>query len=144
MALNNIFREPRREITETIVGGVIIGACLGGDYLLGRWIADQLGHDLPVAIGMLLGAIAATLAVLGLFLAHWLGEDICDRLEDRGIRLRPRRPESQQFAAQIEVRMRLAELVWRAQQEGMTLTQAQGISGALFQHLEETPAPFGD
>lgn len=29
MALSNIFREPRREITESVVGTAVVGAALG-------------------------------------------------------------------------------------------------------------------
>ena len=104
MALSNIFREPRREIIETLVGvGVIIlGACLVfyPDYRFGLWfnahcVSDSSGpHDvLGIGLGMFFGLGAPILGFLVLTLIavaiHAVGESLCDALDRRGLRLRP-------------------------------------------------------
>jgi len=97
MALSNIFREPRREITETIVGLFLTGGLLFLDY---HFIAaplersaglDEHGtHNLPWGIGMVLGAVVIVAASISLFAIHVLGEKICDSLADKGLELRPK------------------------------------------------------
>lgn len=101
MALSNILREPRREITESLVGIVIIGALLGGDYYLARWEEHLGGYYsdgsawgpwgvwmfMNIPIVMILGAMVV--------FTHFIGDVACDAMEKRGVDLRPRqRPTS--------------------------------------------------
>jgi len=100
MALSNIFNEPRREITETLVGLVLaVLICVALYYGTSRAI-EPLGlefmgwpaHILVMCLGVL--ALAATfigsviLWGLAIFI-HFIGEEICNSLEERGIHLRP-------------------------------------------------------
>ncbi len=93
MALSNIFREPRREITESVVGLAIFGVVVWGDYIFARWC--QTWDDSSLLFWMFMGALGAmtsvTAAIVVLFATHVLGDFICSVLEDSGIRLRPRR-----------------------------------------------------
>jgi hypothetical protein len=97
MALSNIFREPRREITESAVG---IGAAVAAVTLL-AWVAYLIGqriheadNSFSVPVGMVLGAqillLAGLIGALILTITHWIGEEVCDALERRGLQLRPR------------------------------------------------------
>jgi hypothetical protein len=102
LALSNIFREPRREITETVVG-VIIPLLLGYglywyssySYDNGDIVCSDCGRASNIIIGMVL--VGLMVFMFGLFISiaahaiHALGEWLCDVLERRGIRLRPRR-----------------------------------------------------
>lgn len=94
MALSNIFREPRREIIETLVGLAVVGPVILADYGFGRWL-QTLDETVPLVVGMLLGAVVIVLVVCGggllAVLTHALGEDICNALERHGHYLRPRR-----------------------------------------------------
>jgi H+/Cl- antiporter ClcA len=96
MALSNIFREPRREITETVVGIAVVAVLLGADYFAARELQKIPGwSDCPLLVAMVLipGAIAMGWG-LGLFrlpqIAHAIGEDACEALQRHGIHLRPR------------------------------------------------------
>ena len=98
MALTNIFREPRREITETLVGAVVLGGLLYGDYILATALPipdGLLSYGEIIALRMLIQPIVVVLALVGLWLAlaciHAAGEGICNRLQASGIHLRPRR-----------------------------------------------------
>jgi hypothetical protein len=96
MALSNIFREPRREITETGVGVLIFLPVAWLDYTIAARLHSLPAHTdepfiVPVIIAffiILLGAIALLVLALGI---HAVGEDICNSLEARGVHLRPRR-----------------------------------------------------
>ena len=93
MALSNIFREPRREITESVVGLVVFGAFAWADYYVARWFQDVTGgwHDgCPWPIGMMLGLLVGFLAMCLLIITHGIGDGICNALQRRGIHLRPR------------------------------------------------------
>jgi hypothetical protein len=103
MALSNIFREPRREITESAIGIVCLGAGLAAivaiDYGVARWLNRLCGFGpmhvgdfalWSVAIG-LGGFFLGGLLYLAAHLTHEAGENVCDWFEDRGIHLRPRR-----------------------------------------------------
>lgn len=105
MALSNIFREPRREITETVVGvGVIFTMGfipIYADYRFACWFERATystgDGDCPWPLGMFFGVVAlAALVVLVILLAtavagiHKFGDTICNALQNRGIHLRPR------------------------------------------------------
>jgi hypothetical protein len=94
MALSNIFREPRREITESVVGIVVLCAVVWADLLFGRWVHTASEHHTSVEEGMVMGVIivaAAIVAVTWFLLAtHALGDAICNGLQNVGIHLRPR------------------------------------------------------
>ena len=63
MALSNIFREPRREIVETIVGLITVGAFMYVDYKFSCWNEEFWGYrtftdgstlkNFPWGLGML-------------------------------------------------------------------------------------------
>ena len=97
MALSNILKEPRRELTETVVGivGVIPFCYL--DYKLAKvivnstvWVSSGLP---PFPLVMLLAALmlfAGTLIiVIATHAIHGLGNTICNKLDRIGLRLRP-------------------------------------------------------
>jgi hypothetical protein len=99
MALSNIFREPRREITETVVGVALITIPVVADYFAARGLQKMPGWgDIPLFLGMTFVPLALFSAViLGAFvlfqiplLVHSIGESACDALQRRGIHLRPR------------------------------------------------------
>lgn len=101
MALSNILREPRREITESAVGILAVGAvavpALWLDYLFAVWFREVSGGDasgVPWPVGIVIGALLTLAAVLffSMVLAatHAAGEGICNALQRRGIYLRPR------------------------------------------------------
>ena len=103
MALSNIFREPRREITESAVGLTIVGGVAYADYRFGVWFEHAttgLGSlACPCALGMLIGPLGAVLAALMSFLilvaTHELGDAICNILARRGLELRPKQRRGQ-------------------------------------------------
>lgn len=98
MALSNIFREPRREIIESVVGfvGVVGGAGLLflAIHLTALFLINCKAFPIQsstaaahfFAVFILIGV------VLLLFFTHFVGEEICDALRRRGVELRPRRP----------------------------------------------------
>lgn len=88
MALTNIFREPRREITEFVVGIAVVGAIGVPDYYFATWF-EAVSNGCPWPLGMIIGAAAGLCLVLAAIATHALGEGICDTLDRRGLRLRP-------------------------------------------------------
>lgn len=91
MALSNIFREPRREITETAVGLGIFGALAFVDYVFARRLQLAIGDNFPLGIAMVVTAVVILVAVLVFVFVHSLGEAICNTLARRGLELRPKR-----------------------------------------------------
>lgn len=107
MALSNIFREPRREITESIIGiSTVVGVLaivLPADFVLAMWFEYLFGEGWPLAgeflwspdmwLGMIIGPVVAVgvLFIVGIFfeVTHELGEALCGRLDRIGVRLRP-------------------------------------------------------
>lgn len=93
MALNNIRREPQREITESLVGLVVVVGLVWGDYSFGQWV-HSLDPTIHVAIGMFFGALLIILSPAVGFVAlvgtHKVGEIVCDVLASFGLHLRPR------------------------------------------------------
>lgn len=94
MALSNIIREPRREITESVVGLTMFGGVVGLDYYFALWFSDAMAAtsmgSCPVFLGMMLGLMGGILIVFLAFITHALGDGICNALERNGIQLRPR------------------------------------------------------
>jgi len=96
MALSNIKREPRREITESVVGIATFfggaGLYLWGVYSLLVWLGVKSTGDFVFAMCMSLpgGFIAVVFLGFLLTFTHALGDTICDRLDGIGLHLRPR------------------------------------------------------
>lgn len=101
MALSNIFREPRREITESVIGVLALVPFCGLDWLvakeaLGGWKNgwEMVGSLVFATIVIFLAALALA-AVLAI--THEIGEWVCDRMRNAGFDPRPKdRPGSQQ------------------------------------------------
>jgi hypothetical protein len=95
MALSNVFREPRRELTESLIGSAVVGGLLWLDYYVSRQVMLADPHAPPLIICMFifglvgLAGVALTFIVL-VVLPHWVGEEICDFLSRRGLELRPK------------------------------------------------------
>ena len=89
MALSNILKEPRREITEQLVGTLVIFGLPVADAIFAHcapW--DMMGIGLSLGTILALG-VAAVVAVANI--VHAIGEATCNALEARGVHLRPRR-----------------------------------------------------
>lgn len=105
MTLSNIFREPRREITESAVGLAIFGVAIWADYEFAVWLQDYAGYytgannvtkaECPWPLGMMLGMMGTIALTLGtaiiMVASHALGDAVCNALQARGIHLRPKR-----------------------------------------------------
>ena len=96
MALSNMLREPRREITESLVGAGIIGGPIGAVWLFGLWWHSEWPPD-SVWGGMLMGllclsglAVAIWLIVGVTVVLHEMGDAVCTALQARGVHLRPK------------------------------------------------------
>lgn len=92
MALSNILREPRREITETLIGALVIGAVLYGDHFFAEWMYAGIGqHDRSfIIVCYLIGALLGVLIFFFAIFVHWIGESICGSLARHGLELRPK------------------------------------------------------
>jgi hypothetical protein len=96
MALSNIRKEPRREITESLVGILVLVAVIYGDYTFAAWAVPVDSPDRAVFIPItmvvgLIGLFVAGLILAGLlYLTHSIGEVVCDSLAERGLELRPK------------------------------------------------------
>lgn len=98
MALSNIFREPRREITETLIGMTLFGGFLILDHLFANWFYAYMvsnPSDCPLAVCyfVLPFGLLVTSVILYVMakLIHWVGEEVCDWLDDYGFDPRPKR-----------------------------------------------------
>lgn len=93
MALSNIFNEPRREIIETIVGLAVMALPGYVTYLIASTYR-LWDPTLPYFLSLVFAAISLfimLMAVIGVAIfIHFVGEEVCEALDDRGIRLRPR------------------------------------------------------
>ena len=101
MALSNIFKEPRREITETAMGVlvtiVVVPLIVYAWWNLGLFMI-WLTHDTPSTLniigdaffGMLGGIVLLAALSLVVIAIHAIGETICNKLQRRGIELRPK------------------------------------------------------
>lgn len=94
MALSNIVREPRREITESALGLGVFVIFLYADYHFAMWFrvvtADPGGGGCPWPLGMIIGVILMAFSVLILLVTHTMGEGICNFLAKHGRELRPK------------------------------------------------------
>ena len=96
MALSNILKEPRREITEQLVGTLVIFGLPVAGAIFARYAPrpsdytfwDMMGIGLSLGTILALG-VAAVVAVANI--VHAIGEATCNALEARGVHLRPRR-----------------------------------------------------
>lgn len=83
-----MLREPRREITESVVGIVVVGGLLSlaiwADYAFAVWFeAATVGSSrgpCPLPLGMIIGVILAAGAFGLLVLTHRAGDAICNAL----------------------------------------------------------------
>ena len=100
MALSNIGREPRREITESAVGALATIMWLGVAFLIAKHFdpyyvngPKDYGPSWAFTISFCTFAIATVgtlLLFVVLFITHTLGEEICDWLKALRIDPRPR------------------------------------------------------
>lgn len=80
MALSNIGNEPRREITESVIGIAAVVLYIAADYLTVTLVFG-LTDPLLIVAGSL-GFFIVTIGVIPLLLlfTHAIGEEICDLL----------------------------------------------------------------
>ncbi len=98
MALSNIGREPRREITESLVGIVVMVGGLWVDYRIASYFDPYhvTGPGLPpwwlqiVVLMIFIGIVVPMFTMLFLFLTHAVGEVACDILDEFRIDPRPK------------------------------------------------------
>lgn len=96
MALSNIRREPRREITESLLGILAVVGFLWVDYLSCSMVNRMFfpKDPCPVPLAMIIFIAASGLVFLLstglLYGTHALGEVICDALAERGLDPRPK------------------------------------------------------
>ena len=91
MALSNIFREPRREITEQVIGVIAVAIFLWGDYVFASWMPHD-GHVWPpIWAGMLLWPLCLAIGLVGLSGLHLVGEGVCALMARAGFDPRPKR-----------------------------------------------------
>lgn len=96
MALSNILKEPRREITESGLGILFIGGLAYLDFLFGRYLHNLASHpdDMPIPVGMIVGVAGIAGFIIGvmgiLYFTHFVGEQLCGWLAKRGLEIRPK------------------------------------------------------
>lgn len=95
MALSNLKREPRREITESAIGIFAVGAYICLDYYIVCWALGSYPAqaDRPMAIGFLMtffGLVGPAIVAALLFFTHFAGEVVCGWLRAIGADPRPR------------------------------------------------------
>jgi hypothetical protein len=98
MALSNIFREPRREITESAIGVAALIPFAVADIFFAPWFHEVTGGDAhggcPVGLAYFVGAFAllagCVVMILLALASHAIGEGICNSLARRGLELRPK------------------------------------------------------
>lgn len=99
MALSNIRREPRREITESILGILAVIVALGVDYFVSNWAHVKSlrvipTNPVPIGAGMVLIPLCLfVLFIFGtilLYATHSIGESVCGWLSDIGMDPRPK------------------------------------------------------
>ena len=96
MALSNIFREPRREITESLVGILPLIAFIWTSWYLTDWIwppemrANSVDRAFAFGVTMIILLVGVLILWVLLIVTHAIGETICDSLARRGLELRPK------------------------------------------------------
>lgn len=96
MALTNIIREPRREITESAAGIMLFAGLIWLDYGLAKFMdipapsQSKADHYFILFVGMFAGAAIIAVTIGLLFLTHAIGEGICNSLARHGLELRPK------------------------------------------------------
>jgi hypothetical protein len=92
MALSNILREPRREITETLFGMGALAIPILADVYFAVWFHKFTGPNnaCPIPVGMIIGILFFAFTGILLLISHVFGEWICDSLADRGLDPRPK------------------------------------------------------
>jgi hypothetical protein len=88
MALSNIFREPQREITESVVGIVLLTAFIFAGYLFCLWIGCKRWEDFVLGGALWLLVVGAVW--LFITVTHDIGDEVCNALQRANIHLRPR------------------------------------------------------
>lgn len=97
MALSNMRREPRRELTESGLGILAFGAFVAADFMVCRAIVPY--YNVPyappwwvaiVALMILVGLLGPILFMGFLYLTHEVGEVVCGWMADLGYDPRPR------------------------------------------------------
>lgn len=71
MALSNIFKEPRREIIETIIGLAVVIPLSYADYCAAVWAQSVTGGDyrgIPWQLGMPVGLVAVIFIIVALLI----------------------------------------------------------------------------
>jgi len=97
MALSNILREPRREITETAIGlSLIVLFCLADYYLAdivysSMMMIDDRHDNFLHVMSFIASALVIIVIIGGFVLAHSMGQSLCDWLQKNNIHLRPKR-----------------------------------------------------
>lgn len=93
MALSNLHREPRREITESVVGITVFAILVLADYRFAVWFQALVGGppgELPMPIAMILGLIFGLAILATVYFTHFLGEIVCRWLRNMGLEVRPK------------------------------------------------------
>lgn len=94
MALSNMLKEPRREITETVIGVALVSGFLFADYYFASWFvnadlsAEQ--RSIETVLFMIMGFAVTVLFVTALICAHALGDAVCNWLAGVGADPRPK------------------------------------------------------
>jgi hypothetical protein len=95
MALSNILNEPRREITESLVGIAVLILPVYADYRFGCWFNNVVGDGLPpvdvprTLTGMFVGILLTLILIAIAIGTHAFGDHVCEVLQDHGLQLRP-------------------------------------------------------
>lgn len=88
MALSNIWREPRRELTEQLVGTMILVGVVGISYPLavemGSWGVNPPPFLFRLVLAPVLIGVTLFVGYLILLAIHAIGEDVCNKLARRG------------------------------------------------------------
>jgi hypothetical protein len=93
MALSNIRVEPRREITESLIGIVVVGVIGVGVWMLALWINSLRSTPNMVAsilCAMMTVAFGIPLLVALVLFTHLIGEQVSSLLANLGIDPRPK------------------------------------------------------
>ncbi|HWY35705.1 MAG TPA: hypothetical protein VNX68_13755 [Nitrosopumilaceae archaeon] len=90
MALSNTFKEPRREIIETIVGLIIFIPFAIIDYKITWWLLMWDPGDYNFGGALVASTGLLCLVILLFVIIHAIGDVICTKLEQAGFQIRPR------------------------------------------------------